>query len=167
VQRFIRRTKRLLLGVPFILVCLASAESVQADSKVYQNPLHSTGLVEVPRPEGRMTYGTCWLADDEHTSEHSPRTTAKTNRPHPSRADQALTNRSWRPFPSGLVHRAEEPSTDWALATLLIGAVGLLLLLGVKVRGDGHPTSSTEARTWEVEKGAARGLLQDRYQTRA
>ena len=66
VQRSMRRPKRLLLGVALTLFCLASAESVRADSKVYQNLVRSTGLVEVPRPEGRITYGTCWLVDDEH-----------------------------------------------------------------------------------------------------
>src|SRR5438132_4671699 len=61
-----QRPKRLLVGVALTLFCLASAESVRADSKVYQDVLHSTGLVEVPHPEGRVTYGTCWLVDDEH-----------------------------------------------------------------------------------------------------
>ena len=101
------------------------------------------------------------------TSECSPRTTAKTNGPPAPIGDQALANGPWRPFPSGLVHRAEGPSTDWALATLLISAVGLLLLLGIRLREDGHPTNSTDARTWEAEKGAARGLFRDRYQTGA
>jgi hypothetical protein len=66
VQRFMRRPKRVLLGVALTLFCLASAESVRADSKVYQDLLHSTGLVEVPHPKGWVTYGTCWLVDDEH-----------------------------------------------------------------------------------------------------
>src|SRR5437899_2210363 len=66
MQRFMWRPKRALLGVAITLSCLAAAESVRADSKVYQDLLHSTGLVEVPHPEGRITYGTCWLVDDEH-----------------------------------------------------------------------------------------------------
>src|SRR5262249_20066156 len=66
MQRFMRRPKRLLLGVALPLFCLASAESVRADSKVYQDVLLSTGLVDVPHPEGRITYGTGWLVDDEH-----------------------------------------------------------------------------------------------------
>ena len=66
MQRFMRRPKRLLLGAALTLFCLAAAESVRADGKVYQDLLHSTGLVEVPHPEGRTTYGTCWLVDDEH-----------------------------------------------------------------------------------------------------
>ena len=66
MQRFRWRPKRLLLGVALPLFCLASAESARADSKVYQDVLHSTGLVEAPHPEGRITYGTCWLMDDEH-----------------------------------------------------------------------------------------------------
>src|SRR6266404_5762694 len=44
VQRFIRHPKRLLLGATLTLFCLASAESARADSKVYQDMLHSTGL---------------------------------------------------------------------------------------------------------------------------
>jgi len=64
MQRFMRRPKHLLLGVALPLFCLASAASVRADSKVYQDVLHSTGLVEVPHPEGRITYGTCWLVDE-------------------------------------------------------------------------------------------------------
>src|SRR5262249_13446795 len=74
VQRFMWRPKRVPLGMALTLFCLGSAESVRADSKVYQDVLHSTGLVEVPHPEGRITYGTCWLVDDEHglalTGEH-------------------------------------------------------------------------------------------------
>jgi S1-C subfamily serine protease len=102
------------------------------------------------------------------TSEHSPRTTEKTNRPRPPTEDQPLENGLGRPFPGSPVRPAEEPRTDWALATLLIGAVGVLLLLGIKERGHRHLTNSTAARTGEVEKGAARrGLLQDRCQTRA
>jgi hypothetical protein len=68
----------------------------------------------------------------------------------------------WQIFASDLVHSAEGPSTDWALATLLIAAVGVLLLLG-KIGGDRHPATSTAAKT----KGAVWGLYQDRYQTRA
>jgi hypothetical protein len=101
-----------------ILLCLASAPSVRADSEVYHQVLQLTGLVEVPHP-------------------------------------------------SGLVHPAVGPSTDWALATLLIGAVGVLLLLGIKDRGDRHFTNPTEARTWDINKGAAQGLLPDKYPTRA
>jgi hypothetical protein len=90
VQRFMRRPKRLLLGVTLTLFCLASAESVRADSKVDQKMLHSTGQVE----PGKHSDG-------------------------------------------GLLHSAEDPGTDWALAALLIGAVGVLLLLG-KIRGQRH-----------------------------
>jgi S1-C subfamily serine protease len=74
MQRSIWRPKRLLLGVTFTLFCLACAESARADSKIYQDVLLSTGLVEVPHPEGRTSYGTCWVVDDEHklalTSDH-------------------------------------------------------------------------------------------------
>jgi len=80
-------------------------------------------------------------------NKHWPRTTAKTNGPRPLPGDQALANRPERPLPSGLMHRAEGPSTDWVLAALLIGAVGVLLLLGIKVRGHRHPTNSTAVRT--------------------
>jgi hypothetical protein len=66
MQRFMRRPKRLLLGIAVPLFCLAPAESVRAESKLFQDVLHSTGLVEVPHPEGRTTYGACWLVDEEH-----------------------------------------------------------------------------------------------------
>jgi hypothetical protein len=66
MQRFMWCPKPLLLGMAIPVFCLASAESVRADSKVYQDVLHSTGLVEVPHPEGRITYGSCWLVDEEH-----------------------------------------------------------------------------------------------------
>ena len=65
MQRSMWRPKRLLLGVALPFFCLAFAESVWADSKVYQDMLHSTGLVEVPHTDGRITYGACWLVDDE------------------------------------------------------------------------------------------------------
>ena len=100
-------------------------------------------------------------------SEHSPRTTEKTNRLRPPTGDQPLANVPWEPSPSGPVHSAEEPRPDWALASLLIGAVGVLLLLGIMARGHRHPTNSTAPRTGEVERGAPRGPLQDRYQARA
>jgi S1-C subfamily serine protease len=66
MQRFMPRPKRLLLGVCPTLICLAMADSVRADSKVYQDMLLSTGVVEVPYAEGRIAYGTCWLVDVKH-----------------------------------------------------------------------------------------------------
>jgi hypothetical protein len=50
---------------------------------------------------------------------------------------------------------------DWTLATLLIGVVGVLFLLGIKERGHRHPTDSTTARTGEVERRAPRDLLRE------
>jgi hypothetical protein len=81
VQRFMRRTKRVLLGIAVPLFCLASAELVRAESKRLA-PAHQL-LGNVP----------------------------------------------------------ERPSQDWALATLLIGAVGVLLLLDKAVR-HGQPTNN-------------------------
>ena len=66
MPRFIRCPKGVLASVAFIILCLASAESARADSRVYQDVLHSTGLVEAPHPEGRITLGTCWLVDEKH-----------------------------------------------------------------------------------------------------
>jgi hypothetical protein len=40
---------------------------------------------------------------------------------------------------------AEGPNADRALAALLIAAVGMLLLLGIKLRRDHHPTNRTAA----------------------
>ena len=102
------------------------------------------------------------------TSEQSSRTTANSNQPGRPTGDQALANGPGRPFSGSLVHPADGPNRGWVLATLLIGAVGVLLLLGIKDRGHRHPMNSTAARTGEVEKGAPqRGLFQDRYQARA
>jgi hypothetical protein len=55
--------KCLLAGLALMVFYLAAAESVRADSKVYRDALHSTGLVEVPDPKGCVTYGTCWVVD--------------------------------------------------------------------------------------------------------
>jgi len=55
--------KCLLAGLALMVFYLAAAESVRADSKVYRDVLHSTGLVEVPDPKGWVTYGTCWVVD--------------------------------------------------------------------------------------------------------
>ena len=46
-------------------------------------------------------------------------------------------------------------------------AVGVLLLLGIMVRGHRLPTKSTAPTTGAVEKWTPRGHLQDRYETRA
>jgi S1-C subfamily serine protease len=86
------------------------------------------------------------------TSEHSPGTTEKTNGPRSPKGDQPPENGSGGPFPSTPVHPAQNPRTNWVLATMLIGAVSVFLLLAIKVRGHGNPTKSTAARTWEVEK---------------
>jgi hypothetical protein len=66
---------------------------------------------------------------------------------------------------SGPVHSAKEPGTDWVLAALLIGAAGVLLLLG-KIRGQRNSTKNTAPETGEVENSAPRGHLQDGFQTR-
>jgi hypothetical protein len=59
MQRFMRRPKRLLLGLALALSLasagvasagVASAGVARADSQVYQNMLRSTGLVEVRLP---------------------------------------------------------------------------------------------------------------------
>jgi S1-C subfamily serine protease len=74
MQRFMRRPKRILLGVALAALCLASAGVGRADSLIYQSLLRSTGLVEVPDPEGSVTYGTCWVVDRQRgfalTNEH-------------------------------------------------------------------------------------------------
>jgi hypothetical protein len=99
--------------------------------------------------------------------EHSPRTTEKTNGPRPPTGNQQLESGLGRPVPASPVNPAGEPRPDWAIATLLIGALGVLLLLGIKERRPRHPTNTTPARTGEVEMGASRGLLQDKCRTRA
>jgi hypothetical protein len=86
------------------------------------------------------------------TSEHSPGTTEKTNGPRSPKGDQPPENGSGGPLPSTPVHPAQKPRTNWVLATMLIGAVSVFLLLAIKVRGHGNPTKSTAARTWEGEK---------------
>jgi S1-C subfamily serine protease len=63
VRRLIRGPKSVLLGVAVAALCLASAGVGRADSLVYHSMLRSTGLVEVPDPEGSVTYGTCWVVD--------------------------------------------------------------------------------------------------------
>jgi hypothetical protein len=98
-----RRPKHWLLGVALPFICLAAAESVRADSKVYLKVLHSTGLVEVPHAEG------------------------------------------------------QGPGPDWTLATLLVGAMAVLLFLGIKDSRQRHPTNGTAARTGDVEKGCSPG----------
>jgi hypothetical protein len=74
MQRFMRRPKRMLLGVALAALCLASAGVGRADSPVDQRMLRSTGVVEVPHPKGWVTYGTCWLVDRQRgralTSQH-------------------------------------------------------------------------------------------------
>ena len=74
MQPFMRRPKRMLLGVALAALCLASAGVGRADSPVYQGMLRSTGLVEVPHPKGSVTYGTCWVVDRQRglalTSQH-------------------------------------------------------------------------------------------------
>ncbi len=100
-------------------------------------------------------------------SAHSPEATEETNRPRPPTGDQLLGNGLGRTFPGRPVHPAQKPRPDWALATLLIGAVGVLLFLGIKERRRRRPTNSTAARIGRVEKGAPRGHLLDRYPTRA
>jgi hypothetical protein len=51
---------------------------------------------------------------------------------------------------------------DWALVTLLISAVVVLLLLGIEEDRNRHPRNSTAARNGEVEEGGPRGHFQDR-----
>ena len=74
MQWFTRAPKRVLPGVTVAALCLASAGVGRADSQVYQSMLHSTGLVEVPDPNGSVTYGTCWVVDRQRglalTSQH-------------------------------------------------------------------------------------------------
>jgi hypothetical protein len=85
-------------------------------------------------------------------NQHSPQTTEKTYKPRVPTRDQPFEEGLRRPLPRSSVHAAEL-RIDWALATLLIVGVGVLLLLGIKERGYRHPTNSTPARTGEVEKG--------------
>src|SRR5262249_36846422 len=91
------------------------------------------------------------------TGEHPPRTPQETNGPRPPTADQPFEHGPGGYFPSIPVHAAEQPSTDRVLATVLIGAVCVLLLVAIKVRGDRHPTPSTAVRTGEVEKSVPPG----------
>jgi hypothetical protein len=46
------------------------------------------------------------------------------------------------------------PSAHWPLATLLIGGVSVLLLLGIKERVRCHSTNGSAATTTEVGKSA-------------
>jgi hypothetical protein len=137
MQRFRWRPKRLLLGVALTLFCLAFAESVPADSKVYQDALHSTGPVEVLHPDGRTMYGTCWLVDDEHRLPGSP------------------------------LHLAEEPIADWVLASMLVGSVVVFLVVGIMACWNRQPTNSTAHGVGGVGKGATKGPLQGSDLTRA
>jgi S1-C subfamily serine protease len=100
-------------------------------------------------------------------SEHSLQTTAKTGGPRPATGEQPLANGPGGPPPSSPARPAEERDTNWVLASVLIGAVGVFLLLAIKVLGDRHPAKSTAARRWEVEKDAPWGVPQDRCQTGA
>jgi len=91
------------------------------------------------------------------TSEHAPRTTAKNNGPRRPTGHQALAKVAKEPFPSAQVHRAQGPGPDWTLATLLVGAMAVLLFLGIKDSRHRHPTNGTAARTGDVEKGCSPG----------
>ena len=66
---------------------------------------------------------------------------------------------SWKLFPfsgpflfAGALNSSEAPSPHWPLATLLIGAVSVLLLLGIKESGRRHSTNGSAAPTKEVRK---------------
>jgi len=104
---------------------------------------------------------------DVSTGEHSLRTTEKTGGPRPPAEGQPLANGPGEPPPGSPVRPAEEPGTNWVLASVLIGAVWVFLLFAIKVRGDRNPTKSTAARRWGVEMDAPQGVPQDRRQTGA
>jgi hypothetical protein len=65
-----------------------------------------------------------------------------------------VANMPSAPMRSGLINSAEAPGPHWPLATLLIGAVSVLLLLGIKERGLHHSTTGSAAPTMEVGKSA-------------
>jgi hypothetical protein len=61
---------------------------------------------------------------------------------------------------------SEGPPADWALAALLLDAVGVLLLLGIKEHRTCNLSNSAAATTGQIENAAPWGLLQDKCQTR-
>jgi hypothetical protein len=136
VQSFMRWPKRLLLGMAFLFVCLTVAESVRADSKVHQDLLHSTGMVAELHHESEITFGAGALGVYEQ----------------------------W--LAGSLAHAAGEQNMDSSVPTLLMVAVGVLLILGILERRSHQPTNSTAARAGEVDR-PPRSLLQDKRQTRA
>jgi hypothetical protein len=93
-------------------------------------------------------------------SEPSHSTAVKTNKPSPTAEQQPLANMPSAPLRSGLINSAEAPSPHWPLAMLLIGAVSVLLLLGIKERGRPHSTNGATESTTEVENGAR---IQDKH----
>jgi hypothetical protein len=142
------------VALPFF--CLAAAESLRADSKDYLNHVLSDEMLIFDRQPDPGPATASPLAKVS-TSEHAPRTTSKNNGPRRPTGHHALAKLAREPFPSAQVHRALGPGPDWTLATLLVGAMAVLLFLGIKDKRHRHPTIGTAPRTGEVEKGCSPG----------